>query len=993
MPFFQKNKIILLLFLFVNLITAQKYHSKNYTSAEDLPNNTIRSLLIDSKNILWIGTDNGLVKKENNVFTSYFEEDGLSQNNIWALAEDSNQHIWAGSYGGGISIYDGFQFKNITQQKGLVHNNVIKLFPFQNYMCVGTYDGLSFIDIKTHQVFSSKPKTKKPFKISGFFTYKNELYCTTVWTGVYKIVLEKKQLKVILVNKNQNSAGIFIENNHIYSSNIGFFTHNSIESFISNNSTPTSKLGHSILWEYTKDHQNSVFVAAGGLYTNDGGVYEIVENQLISRNQDFDINSKNSLSIAFDKKFNKLYVGTFKSGLYEVELNDAIKFISIPNTSVLGFSKIDTTSAYLLKDALILENQQQKKRIPLEQFKKWQQNFLSITKRPLPKHEDFFYEIDYTAKASDIKLYDIKSHQNKFWINTTAGLFVISNLGELFQYLPLHTEEFNFTSDGKLIETNPYHGLRVYDNLTELKYTYYPEEDPKTPTMVVNSFKKGTKTYLLSVFSGLYTWNNNEFTSYLENNSWNENKLRHITALDNNMAISTEFGDVYIVNDEKSFKALEKIPRAKIQGNTISFLNQFKGHLLIGTEKGLTIYKNNRFIFINQEQGLNQPFLSSIVRNNHLLIGSENGYYTINIESFILSKSLLNSIALTAFKINNKTFTLAEGNQDKKVNLAYDQNSLILNYSTNSHPYPNKLRYQYRLNKQEEWSQFSTKPEIILPFLKPNIYDIEVNVLDLSTGLNYQQRLILIDILPPFWKTWWFILLLFLTVVLIIYGVYRFHIAQHTAFEIQKSKIQKRVEETKMEALLAQMNPHFIFNAMNSIQGYIMDSDIPNATYFLSEFSSLIRKNLDHCTKPTILLIEELEYIQSYIQLENIRFNNLVNIQYTIDPKLNLYDIEIPSMLLQPFIENVFVHAFPPSITEPKLSISFDLIDENTLKCSIIDNGIGISSTSNKLHQSKGISLIKERLILLDYEVDKVLSISSRKNYGTTITLTLQIER
>jgi hypothetical protein len=171
-----------------------------------------------------------------------------------------------------------------------------------------------------------------------------------------------------------------------------------------------------------------------------------------------------------------------------------------------------------------------------------------------------------------------------------------------------------------------------------------------------------------------------------------------------------------------------------------------------------------------------------------------------------------------------------------------------------------------------------------------------------------------------------------------------------------------------------------------------MDSDIDNATIFLGDFSKLIRLNLDHCTKPTILLIEEIEYLQSYIRVENTRFNNQILVDFEIDPLIDVYDVEIPTMLLQPFVENVFVHAFPPSVKKPKLKISFNVVSQDVLQCSIEDNGIGFSSNSaNKLHQSKGITLVKERLTLLGYNVEKAVQIISSKNKGTTIIITLQL--
>lgn len=992
MLFSKNNRILFFLFLWGQFLIAQKHHSTHYTSADVLPNNTVRSLLLDSQGILWIGTDNGLVKKENNHFQSYFGEDGLAQNNIWAIQEDANQQLWFGSFGGGVSVFDGHQFKVIAKKDGLVHNDVTTLFLFNNLMCVGTYNGVSLIDINTHQLLSAAPKTDKPFKINSFFTYKNQLYCNTVWTGLYQIQLEKEKIKLISVNKQQNSIAFFQDKDTIYNSQIGFFTKSTLKNYISDSSLTVKKWGHSILWDYVKDTKNRIFAAAGGLYTNDGSLYEIVNNQLISRAEDFNIESKNLLALAYDKRFQKLYVGTSDQGLYEVLLEDHIQFTTATYTSILGFESAKNSQLFLTNDGLHIDNPQEKIHISLQQFKAWQEQFLATTKKPLPKYEDYFYEIDYQTPAKDLKFYDLKKYQNQFWINTNIGLYALDVRGKLIQYLPVHTEEFNFTPKGQLIETNPYHGLRIYQSTKDFTYRYYDEKEPNTPTMIVNSLQKDDKTYFLSVFTGLYVFKDGLFTSYLKNNIWSEAKLRHITPLGNDLAISTEFGDVFIVNDHNQFKVLTKIPRAQINGNTISFLNQYQDFLLIGTEKGLTIYKDQQFIFVDQEQGLLQPFIAAAIKNETLFIGNKNGYYTINLKAFIQPKERVHSLKLTELNINNESFPMGLLTNDGVIRLAYHQNNINLHFTTNAHPFPDKLSYQYRLSKESDWSASASKPEIYLSYLDAKKYNIQIKVLDQSTGFSYTQTLVQLNISSPFWKTWWFSLLMIGFISGVVYSFYRYHLHQNQQFEAQKSLIEKRVESIKLEALLAQMNPHFIFNALNSIQSYIMDQDIKNATFYLGEFAQLIRKNLEYCIQPTILLVEELDYLKSFIGLENLRYQNKIKVYFEVDPKLDIYEMEVPSMLFQPFVENVFVHAFPPRILNPTLHISLKWISPQLMECVITDNGTGIvkTTTNNQLHQSKGLTLVRERLQLLGYPED-ALRITSVKDQGTSVVIQLHV--
>ncbi|TRO66982.1 sensor histidine kinase [Christiangramia sabulilitoris] len=993
MPSYKTTSLFFLILIWLNLAFSQNYPGRNYTAANELPNNTVRSLLVDSNNILWIGTDNGIVKKENDVFNYFFEEDGLALNSCWAIAEDSNQKLWFGSYGKGLSIYDGTGFKIISREEGLVHNEVTKLYSSGDKVFVGTSDGVSVIDINTFKVSSPEiPEGDELFRILDFFEYKAQVYAIVYNYGVFEIREENDQIKLNRIKDHKNLYSVLKRNDSIYSSHKGFYAKTTIEDFLrKKDPCIPNKSGQSIIWDFAETRKNKIFAAAWGIYDNSGGIYEIVNGELISRAADFNIPSNEVISLAYDNRFEKLYVGSRDSGMYEVSLDPQIKFHKIEGQKVLGFARTDHTNGILLDNSILIENAKRPISISLAQLKKWQQDYLKRNKLPEPRSEIDFYELDFSIEAKNIDFYDIKANRNNYWLNTNIGIFAINDSGNLVRYLPLHSEEINFTTKGELVETHPYGGVRVYKDLDDFEYIYFRKDSTSTPTLVVNSLLNRDKTYLLSVFSGLYRWNGNKFISYVAEDIWKENKLRHITPIDDKLAISNEFGDVFIVKDDEKFEVLQKIPRADIEGNTISFLKSIHGILLIGTEKGLTIIKDGRQIFMNAEQGLQQPLFSAEIQGENLIIGSADGFYFIDIAKVIASNTLINDLRLKEIFINNNQLP-KQYKKDGVLSLPYNENTVLLNFSTNAHPYPNKLSYQYRLNKEEDWSLPSEKPEIFLPFLPSRNYEIDVKVLDNSTGLNYTGSLIQFSILPPYWKTWWFSLLLVIILLSGITLIYQHQIRQTKKFEAQKRLIQKRFEETKMEALLAQMNPHFIFNAMNSIQNYIMDSDIDNATMFLGDFAKLIRLNLDHCTKPTILLIQEIEYLQSYIRVENTRFNNKIKVLMEIDPEIDTYEIEIPTMILQTFVENVFVHAFPNGLENPTLKVSFNLEDQNTLLCKICDNGIGFSSESkNSLHSSKGVSLVKERLAILGYNVAEAIQVRSEKNKGTSVNIRLKI--
>ncbi|WP_298523815.1 sensor histidine kinase [uncultured Christiangramia sp.] len=981
-------------FLFcVQCLWAQNFPSRNYSAANELPNNAVRALFVDRKNVLWIGTENGIVSKQNNIFQSYFEEDGLALNSCWAITEDKQNRIWFGSYGSGISVFNGDDFKILSTKDGLVHDEIVQLFPYKNYIYVGTSDGVSRIDINTFDIQSWKNEGSKALlRVSGFFEFEKELYVTTYRNGVFKVSSEGS-FSLKQVNDQRYIYSAFIDNNSIFSSNKGHYTKSEISEYIKSGEPASEELGNSIIWDYVKTSDSTIYAAAWGIYDSNGGIFELNED-FRDRTNSFGIQGNDMYSLAYDEAFERLYIGTLSSGVYEIQLKPLIKFEELFNQNIQGFAEIDGNTAYLLEQGVQINSATNQFFIQLLDFKRWQQNYLRTTTRPLPEHKDDFYELDHNTTASNIKFYDIKTSNNLYWINSNIGIFSIDTNGKLDTYLPLHSEEINFTTDGKLIETNPYGGVRIYNDPKKLSYKYYPQDHKDTPTMVVSSLKTDNKTYFTSVFSGLYKYENGRFESYLNLKIWKEKNLRHMVSHNDNLAISSEFGDVFIVRDKPgSFEVLRKIPRASIQGNTISFLNAYGSTLIIGTERGLTLVNDDRFIFMDEEQGLEQPFFSSQIENDELHIGSENGLFRVNIKEVLASSNRVERIQLKGIAINNNEYGLTE-NALNDLDLDYDENTVLLSFSTNAHPYPKKLQYQYRLNQDEKWSNLTSNSEILLPYLPANNYEVQVRVLDSSTGLNYSQNILNFSIKPPFWKTWWFFTYIFLALMAIVYAIYKYELTKNKRFERQKRAIQRRFEETKMEALLAQMNPHFIFNAMNSIQNYIMDSDIDNATIFLGDFAKLIRLNLDHCTKPTILLVEEIEYLQSYIRVENTRMNNAVEINFKLDPKIDTYDVEVPTMILQTFVENVFVHAFTVESIDPKLDIIFEKLDEHALCCKIIDNGSGFTATGkNRLHNSKGLSLVKERLALLDYYIEDALNIESEPGKGTMVSLKLSLQR
>jgi len=188
--------------------------------------------------------------------------------------------------------------------------------------------------------------------------------------------------------------------------------------------------------------------------------------------------------------------------------------------------------------------------------------------------------------------------------------------------------------------------------------------------------------------------------------------------------------------------------------------------------------------------------------------------------------------------------------------------------------------------------------------------------------------------------------------------------------EHQKNRMEKTILQLEAKGLRAQMNPHFIFNCMNSIKQLIQQKEEDKAIIYLTAFSKLIRTIFHNSDKKEITLHDEIETCRLYVQLESLRFSNKFNYQFIIDETADLKSVMVPALIVQPFIENAIWHGIMPKKDEGNLIVQISKT-ENTITCIIEDDGIGRkismqnkSNHAHSTHQSKGMQLTQARLEL-----------------------------
>ncbi|WGD36115.1 tetratricopeptide repeat protein [Olleya sp. YS] len=206
------------------------------------------------------------------------------------------------------------------------------------------------------------------------------------------------------------------------------------------------------------------------------------------------------------------------------------------------------------------------------------------------------------------------------------------------------------------------------------------------------------------------------------------------------------------------------------------------------------------------------------------------------------------------------------------------------------------------------------------------------------------------------------------TAILILLGLLAIAIAAFAFYRQRRLKSEKKILTLEQDMLRNQMNPHFIFNSLNSIKLYIINNEKENAVYYLNKFSKLIRKILIASTEKEITLKDELETMDLYINIENIRFSNQINYNITVEDAVDIENIKIPSLVLQPFLENALWHGLSAKEGDKFISLKVSKTERNFITISITDNGIG-REASNKIKQEKlmkqkslGIEITKQRL-------------------------------
>lgn len=953
--------------IFTNLAQVPNY--RLFTMREGLSQMKITDLHIDSRGYLWIGTRNGLNKFDGEKFTVFTELDGLPHNRIHSIKEDKNGNLVILTYNG-LSIFNGTSFTNYPKPFTSVlfdlavdKDNVIwicerytnpALYTFKN----GKYQNILEKNGSLHFQYDAEKDVKSVVSQGKIYIIKNDAL-VLLDTSAYFFYPNAGDVedRPFFINEQKND-------NHqrtlFYFKNEKLFQ--TAKSFDKNNTLTIQDYGKNGIWHSIRNK----------LYLPDNGNGRItfnnefpITNDVVkdSKNQ-FWIGSENGLGQVYNNAFTTMPVSELTNVWSVIEdKDDNVWFATYGNGMFIKSAGNDKIVSNKIGKALHYFAGSAKD-------KKGNLYFASSLGLEIidGKHSEFVWN----NKSVFSVYYDEKKDQIIF--GTIEGIGILKANKQITYYGPREGMHDNHYIQSIGQDKNGNYWLGSYSGLSKLDHhskdiKSYTVKNGKLPCQGVYSSFLDEKGHLwLGGDNGLMYYDYALDSIILLKSVLIHSMVKSIIDLDeNNLLISTKDG--LFVFDKKRF----------LDSGTLSFdiLNVTNGY--VGIDPGfIGLYKDSKeYIWITSSTSVDRLDPKKLIHSDQQL-------------------------KATITHLNNRPLPFAHTDV---LNIPYGEANVVLKFEGIGFTRSVITKFRYRLNKGE-WSDWDEEHEAILRNLESGTYIFEVMAGPVDGTLDESKvDKVKFTIQLPFYRSKWFApMAITLSTILLLLATFYF-IRQRSA----EKKYKNQMDEAKYlrsQLLLAQLNPHFIFNVLSNIQNKILFDKKEEASKGIVNLSKLLRNFLNASYRGNILtssgseydipLSSEIELLKSYAEFEQTKNDNHFDFFIEYPPHFNPENYSLPPMLLQPFVENAIKHGLLLQKKRGNLWIRFNEEDGNLI-CTIEDDGVGIEQSlemqkeSFAIHKSLGSKIVKERVQLLNelgYRIE--IKTMTRLPQGTIIQLIIK---
>jgi ligand-binding sensor domain-containing protein/anti-sigma regulatory factor (Ser/Thr protein kinase) len=892
---------------------------RNYTTVDGLPSSEVYEMLQDRNGNIWFGTDRGVTRFNGYEFRTYTYKDGLTDNTVFKLFEDHKGRIWMQSFSGKIFYFENEKihaFKENDFLAGIIQGRL------PSGIFVDSLENV-FLNIRDLGILKIKNDDTKEwrYKIEGFHNINyliDEITVDNIFVSNIHAVIKPEKIGIYHTEKDKSDTISFMSDygNRIAALRLNknklVFTVGSQIYLLENNAcTFLTKLPGEV-FTLTKDVRGNLIAGTSA------GVYFFDSTNLKKYTRHY--LEKNNVSCIMQDHEGGYWFTTLNNGVYympgfgiEGILFDDERF-NKPISLTTDFRH--SVYAGCWSGALV-------KIIDGEISKSYSLNNANLP-QPITNLTSFpFEEKIYLSRSGPAWFADGKMYPYK----TRIMLGTKTN----FVRLP----------DGNLFCGGSAFIMKVKkDSIIQTQYI----------TQRINCLGESPEhTLLVGCNRGVFEVEAGGESCRLYREDMKDVRVDDIETFGKHILFATKGKGVLVVNgksviqiDESNGLCSDLVNKILVSGDELWCISN-KGisriHVTDAEKFAYTIAN------IHSSEGLFVDEINDIaILNDTIYVATNPGVSFFNIHSDFINHHEP-PVYITSLRVNNTDTVFSDG-----MNFRHDWNNLQIGFNGISYRSREKIMYRYELIVDEDTiTSNTTNREVEFLTLRPGNYKFKVLAKNSSGVWSKSAASLSFTILPAWWQTKWFFvfMILFLTGILFLW--YRNRISKIKI----NYEMKRRQASLQLTAMRAQMNPHFIFNVMNSIRNYMQDHDMKSAEKYLTSFSKLVRYTLDNSEVQEVTLEEELSALKNYTDLEMQRFENGFEFKIQCEEGIDLKETMLLSMVLQPFVENAIKHGISGMKSGGKI-----LIDIRKKKDSILigveDNGVGMVETSECKETEEG---------------------------------------
>lgn len=931
---------LLLSVLLCSVVFAQRYSFVPFSTAEGLPQSQVKCISQDSTGFIWVGTLGGLSKFDGQKFQNFSTEDGLFNNRVTEISFLGDK-IYIG-HDGGVSVSkDGQTFKAIPLPKENDESSISAIVAWQNKVFVSTNgSGLFLLDENTLE----QVDLVKSQRIRDLRVYNDQLILAC--RGEICILPSENKIKKVEFLPAASYTSISIqEPKHIYFSSYDYgIVQFDIDDFdkLERKEWKGFKVIDEKSWRFR------------GVVNHGWDVYGYSKKGVIKYEKDKEIILNESsglpledISTVFIDNEGNVWIGTSGKGL--------LKF----SGEVFTYFNQETG----LSSDLVLNVLQ-------EHNKYWFSTYDSDVTTLNSQHEYEYVKLPSKTVWSSIH------YQGKNFFGTNAGLFTYGSEieSEWFETdgLPGNKISALFEYENDLwIGTNKGYVSATLDSIETLT--------KNTSLTNVRSFVEYKNQLYCGAQAGVYKISGKSSELVFPT----VQPVNAICVVNGKLWVGTEDGLFFLDNEElRAFKLADNAG-----ASYVNFLVAKDDNLYVGTNNGVYNVVKETVIqhygindgIVDLESNINSGYIDA---KNQMWFGTASGLVKFDLakknrlQNEIVPRLLITSVHFTNPELDILKYGegVAKNGLPQNLSLPYNENNVVIEFTGLYYKNPQALKYQYKLiGAEDTWIDLGNTPRVNFTNLGTGTYTLMVKT-KTDFGIESEVAEFSFEVRVAWYYSWWFVLSCILVFAYLIWLVIRFRFRRiDEKNQNETLRLTNKLIALEQQSLNASMNRHFIFNSLNSIQYFINVSDKRSANKYLTSFAQLIRKNLDSSNegKGTVALSEEIERLELYMKLEMMRFQDKFDFKISIDPEAETELIEVPAMLLQPFVENSIIHGvLPIEDSLGRIEINVTSKDE-VVEVEIVDNGIGIDASKNLKddfagdHKSQGMEITQGRIEIL----------------------------